>query len=441
MNAPRENPVLAHHDGTGTQRLRSSGHGTLPRILWTPGTPADPSLEAHLRRHGQMPPLAGSTEIEQLWLDVGRAGILGRGGAGFPLFRKLRSVSSRGPTPVVVANGTEGEPASDKDKVLLLQAPHLVLDGIDAAAALIGARRALIVAADEVLPVVDVAVREHARRGGLPIEVVRAARGFVAGEASAVVNWVQRGAALPRMTPPRLVESGLGGRPTLVQNVETLAHLALVARHGADWYCAAGTAEEPGSMLVTLSGAFAQRGVREVEIGTPLADILELGGTRVDRLGALLVGGYSAAWVRTEDVESLCLSRASLRPVGASPGAGILGALPRDRCGLVESARVLRYLAGQSAGQCGPCVFGLDAVAREFGRLAGTGRADLTLLARWIAQVDGRGACAHPDGAARFARSALEVFATEVEEHRAGWCTGTSLEPVLPLPSHEDGGP
>ncbi len=206
-----------------------------------------------------------------------------------------------------MANGTEGEPASDKDKVLLLQAPHLVVDGISAAAALIGARRAFLVVCEGVLPAVEAAVREHAGgREVLRIEVVPAARGFVAGEASAVVNWVQSGAPLPRMTPPRLVERGVGNRPTLVQNVETLAHLALVARHGADWYCGAGAFEEPGSMLVTLSGAFARRGVYEVAIGTPLLDVLDIGGADPDDLGAVLFGGYSASWVRAGDLPSSC---------------------------------------------------------------------------------------------------------------------------------------
>jgi NADH:ubiquinone oxidoreductase subunit F (NADH-binding) len=406
----------------------------LPRILLPAGAPPDPSIAAHLGRHGEMPAPAHSAQKERLWDDLARAGILGRGGAGFPLLQKLRSVAPRGTAPVVVANGTEGEPASDKDKVLLLQTPHLVIDGIVAAAALIGAPRALLVVPREVRPVVEAAVLERPRRGEVSVEVVTAGHGFVAGEASAVVNWLQRGSARPRMTPPRLTERGLFNRPTLVQNVETLAHLALVARHGADWYCAAGTEDEPGSMLVTLSGAFPRRGVREVAIGTPLSELLDVGGVAPQRLSALLVGGYSASWVGIGDVGRLNMSRASLRSVGASPGAGIVAALTRDRCGLVESARVLRYLAGQSARQCGPCLFGLDAVAGEFGALAKSGPADLVRLRRWLTQVDGRGACAHLDGAARFARSALEVFSDEVGRHLDGWCSGTSGESVLPLP-------
>ena len=427
----------------GVPRVRPAGAwalggGGVPRLLSPAGTPVDPSWRAHLARHGPMPPIDSAAARARLWDELSRAGILGRGGAGFPMIRKLRAVAPGGRSPVVVANGTEGEPASDKDKVLLLQAPHLVVDGIAAAAALVGACRAFLVVSEEVLPAAEAAVCERAggrtgRYEALRIEVAPAARGFVAGEASAVVNWVQGGAPLPRMTPPRLVERGMGNRPTLVQNVETLAHLALVARHGADWYRGTGTIEEPGSMLVTLSGAFARRGVYEVAIGTPLLGVLDIGGADPDDLGAVLLGGYSASWVRAGDLRSLVLSRESLRRVGASPGAGIVAALPRNRCGLVESARVVTYLAGESAGQCGPCVFGLAAIAGEFERLARPGDADLARLRRWIDQVDGRGACAHPDGVARFARSALGVFAAEVDRHLEGECSGTDDEAVLPL--------
>jgi NADH:ubiquinone oxidoreductase subunit F (NADH-binding) len=436
MTPPAEQSILDRHDPIPA-RGASGDASQVPRLLWPRNVPVDPSLEAHLRRHGPPPPLSHDEDVERLWSDVSQAGILGRGGAGFPLFRKMRAVPPGVRTPVIVANGTEGEPASDKDRVLLLQAPHLVFDGISAAASLIGAGRAFLVVPEEVLPVVVGALDERPVRRGVPIQVVRAAAGFVAGEASAVVSWIERGCALPRVTPPRLTESGIANRPTLVQNVETLAHLALVARHGAEWYCGLGTPDEPGSMLVTLSGAFVQQGVHEVPIGMQLGDLVALGGARLEDIRALLIGGYSAAWVDSSEVAHLRLSRASLRPAGASPGAGIVVALPRERCGLVESARVLRYLAGQSAGQCGPCVFGLDSIAQEFERLARTGRADLTRLHRWIGQVDGRGACAHPDGAARFARSALHVFADEVESHLTGWCSGTSIHHVLPIPESE----
>jgi len=153
---------------------------------------------------------------------------------------------------VVVGNGTEGEPASAKDKVLMATSPHLVLDAAVAAAELVGASEAVIVAHQAVSEIVAwaVAERRRARLDRVKLSVLPAADRFVAGEASAVVHWIERGDPRPRWTPGRLSERGLHGQPTLVQNVETLAHLALIARFGANWFRGVGTPSEPRSMLV-----------------------------------------------------------------------------------------------------------------------------------------------------------------------------------------------
>jgi NADH-ubiquinone oxidoreductase-F iron-sulfur binding region len=121
----------------------------------------------------------------------------------------------------------------------------------------------------------------------------------------------------------------------------------------------------------------------------------------------------------------------------AAVGAGAPGigpGKPTDACGLAETARVVRYLADSSAGQCGPCLFGLDAVAGKVEQLARGEHDGLPLLRRWLGQVDGRGACSHPDGAVRLVRSALRVFASELDQHNRGWCCGTRTDPVLPVP-------
>jgi NADH:ubiquinone oxidoreductase subunit F (NADH-binding) len=121
--------------------------------------------------------------------------------------------------------------------------------------------------------------------------------------------------------------------------------------------------------------------------------------------------------------------------LGASVGAGLIAAMPANACGLTETARVTRYLADQSAGQCGPCLFGLDAVAGEVQRLAEGRTSDLATLQRWLGQVNGRGACSHPDGAVRLISSALTVFAAELGQHAQGWCCGSAKAAVLPVPS------
>jgi len=409
----------------------------LPRLL--PGRCGDGpvSLAGHLARHGRLPVIGrGTGHRRRLIAEIGRAGLSGRGGAAFPTARKLATVAAARRTPVVIANGTEGEPASAKDKVLLAQAPHLVLDGAVLAAELVGARQAIVVVHGAVREPVDdaVAERRRARYDRVPVRVLTAAGRFVAGEASALVNWVGHGIPAPTAVPPRVSERGLGGRPTLVQNVETLAHLALIVRHGAPWFRSLGTPTEPGSVLVTVIGAVREPGVYETGLGTPTGDVLALAGGPAVPLAALLIGGYSGAWVPYPAAAGRPFSAAGLRPAGASPGAGLLAAMPADACGLAETARVARYLAAESAGQCGPCVFGLGSIAAELEALAAGRPADPGQLERWLGQADGRGACHHPDGAVRMIRSALEVFAAETAEHARGWCRGTRPAGVLPVP-------
>lgn len=412
--------------------------GGLPRLL-PPGFAAGPAgLAGHLARYG--PPPAGLDRALRAALmeQVRQSGLTGRGGAGFPTAAKLAAVAA-GDAPVVVANGTEGEPASAKDKILMARSPHLVLDGAVLAAELVGARRAIIVAHRSVAPIVAEAAAQrlaapHGRTGRVRIRVIEGADGFVAGEARAVVNWIEHGIARPRPAPPRLSERGLHGAPTLVQNVETLAHLALIGRYGARWFRSAGTPAEPGSMLVTVLGAVREPAVYEVALGTPVGQILGLAGGAAAPLQALLVGGYFGTWVPAADAAGLPFSAAGLAQLGAGVGAGLVAALPADACGLAETARVVRYLADSSAGQCGPCLFGLDAIAGQVERLAAGASSDLRLLHRWLGQADGRGACSHPDGAVRLVRTALAVFGPELDEHARGWCCATRSGHVLPVP-------
>ncbi len=267
----------------------------LPRLL-PDGFGAGPmSLHDHLVRYGPPGPQARS-----------------RRGAGFPTARKLAAVAARRHA-IVVGNGTEGEPASAKDKVLMAQSPHLVLDGAAAAAYLVGAPEAIIAAHSAVSDIVSAAIweRRQARLDRVRLSVVPASDRFVGGEASAVVHWLQRGIPKPKATVRRLSERGLHGRPTLVQNVETLAHLALITRYGAGWFRAVGTASEPGSMLVTLAGAVRHPGVYEVTIGMPVGKVLGLGGGPSGPLGALLIGGYFGSWVDPARATALPFSSAS----------------------------------------------------------------------------------------------------------------------------------
>ena len=372
------------------------------------GAPA-PDIDTHLRRHGPLPAVPDLIDL------VGAAGLTGRGGAGFPTWRKMAAVAAAGNRAVVVANGVEGEPASAKDRTLLIRAPHLVLDGLHLAARAVGADRAYLYVRSG--PGVDSIRRALAeRRDGIRTDVVEAPNWFVAGEESAVVAGVEGKRPVPKDKLRRVVESGVHGRPTLVQNVETLAHVARIARWGPAWFRSRGSADEPGTFLATVSGAVTVPGVFEVAHGVPVGAVVAGAGGASEPLQAVLVGGYHGAWLPATALDAP-LSRAGLAPFGASPGAGVLVALPASRCGLRESARIASYLAGQSAGQCGPCRNGLPRLA---GALSGTA---VTEVHRLTALVEGRGACRHPDGTVRFVRSSLHTFAAEVALHRAGRCS------------------
>ncbi|HEU5215756.1 MAG TPA: NADH-ubiquinone oxidoreductase-F iron-sulfur binding region domain-containing protein [Gaiellaceae bacterium] len=391
------------------------------------------TLDEHLHLHG---PLPGRLDRRSLLDVVEQSGLAGRGGAGFPTAAKLRAVAGGRGRKFVLANGVEGEPPSGKDKVLIRYVPHLVLDGVEVAAAAVGADQAVVAvsrAATEELAALRHALRERRPSDHVEIRIAAVPDTFVAGEETALVNAVAGGPPSPTETPPRPFERGIGGRPTLVQNVETLAQVALIARRGAAWFREAGTPEEPGSALFTVSGAVRLPGVYEVPLGTSLPDLVAEAGGLAQPPRAVLVGGFFGSWLDAATASTCDLSEASLGSAGAMLGARAVVVLPEGSCALAEVARVSRFLADESAGQCGPCVHGLDAIAGAVASLArSNGVDDEFRIRRWLEQVDGRGGCRHPDGAARFIRSALDVFAEEVALHRSGKsCPGRDLH-LLP---------
>lgn len=410
----------------------------LNRLLPYGGRPL--SLEQHVALHGPLEYREHHRGSPRGLIDEVRAsGLTGRGGAAFPTYRKLEAVLHAPGRAVVIANGAEGEPASYKDKTLLHADPHLVLDGLQLAAEAVGAREAYVYVHRDprLLRRLEEAItaRRHADVDRVPITLVAAPPRFIAGQETAVVHRIEGGPALPRYAPVRVTECGLDGAPTLVQNVETLAHIALIGRLGAAWFRTVGTADEPGTMLATVHSAEEQEPARVVETapGALLYHLLNLDSTPTR---AILVGGYHGCWLPAERAAQLPLSNAALRTEGASLGAGVIAALPVDRCGLRETARVIAYLAAESAGQCGPCLNGLPRIAHAFAVLAGPGAhpAEWFAVQRWAGLVERRGACHHPDGSMRLVRSALTVFEDELRRHERGSCVATTNRPFLPLP-------
>ena len=393
---------------------------------------AGPDLGTHVARYGPLPPTSSS-----LLLSLEQAGLRGRGGAGFPTARKIATVAATGRRTAVVANGTEGEPLSEKDKVLLTHAPHLVLDGLALAADMVGAQRRIL-CFEHGNPVVEASVRRAlSERGDDRVELLATPRRYLSGQETALVNLINGGPGKPAMGRPFV--RGVNGRPTLVDNVETLAHLALIARYGPEWYREIGTPEDPGTTLVTVAGSVARPGVYEVAHGWRLDEVMAHAGATRPR--AVLLGGYYGRWASAGKMSGLSLDSVSLAAAGLSLGCGVIAVLDDTTCAVAEAAAVATWFAANSAGQCGACTWGLRDLAHSTTRLTDgpsepAGPAGPGKLMRWANMIEGRGGCGLPDGAVGFLRTALEVFADEVQEHMGGGCSRARRH-LLPTPAPE----
>ncbi|MFE3182930.1 NADH-ubiquinone oxidoreductase-F iron-sulfur binding region domain-containing protein [Streptomyces violascens] len=417
----------------------------LPEVRWLDTA----RLTAGLDRYQRLD-LAAHTRVHPLLRHLDRDGLLvlaesielsGRGGAGFPFARKARAALATadrtGAPPVVVVNGAEGEPASAKDKMLLARTPHLVLDGACLAAAAFGAEEIVIGVAAGSPGEISVPAALAERELPCPARTVCLPERFVSGESGALIRGINGLPVTPAPLKARAADGAAGGvrrRPTLLSNAETWAQLAIAARIGPNAYAAVGTAAEPGTILLTVNRPGADPLVVEVPTGTPLGQVLDACGLRPG-IG-VLVGGYHGAWLHPSDAVGAPLSRAGLAGLGGTLGAGAVVTLPDDTCPLGESARVAAWLAAESTGQCGPCKRGLPEAAEALAMLA-AGAAEPAVLEdirRALGAAQAGGACAHPDGTARFLLTALHVFSEDVDAHLSGPGCGRPVRGVLPLP-------
>lgn len=394
--------------------------------------------------------------------ELERGGLTGRGGGGFPAARKLataRAAANAGSAhrpPHVVVNASESEPASVKDRTLCAFRPHLVLDGAAVAAAIVGAPQVAVYVhrgADGAIEALRRAVAER-RAAGLPdpawLVGVGPAR-YVSGEASAAASWLEGGEAKPRALRLPLAAGGIAGRPTVVHNAETMAHLALLVRFGAEWWRQAGTAASPGSRLVTVHRG-GPRGAELLEMVAPLTVGSLLVGPApedhdgdgrslpVGQPGAVLLGGYAGRWAAVDAVEDVPFTSDALAALGLAPGCGVVAPLAKGACGVAAMAAIAQWLAAESAGQCGPCLFGLADVAEGLQRLAQrlSSRREVRNLRRLLGDIRGKGACHHPDGVVGMVESGLDVFADEVDRHaRRRPCSATTDVPGWPFPVPE----
>jgi NADH:ubiquinone oxidoreductase subunit F (NADH-binding) len=379
--------------------------GPLPRFLLAPGVlllaGVQPgrrvALAEHVGRWDGLPHAA----LDQLVTAAEAVDLVGGGGAAFPTGRKLASLAGR-PVSHVVVNAAEGERASGKDGVLLAHVPHLVLDGAVAAARALGAARVVVrISADRPDLAASLPLALAERTDGLPVVVSVGPAGFVAGEASAVVSAIAGGSGLPAELgrPPRLPGRRVGRRPhVLVSNVETFARLALAVR-GAP----------TRSALASVSGAVHRAGVLELPEAATLADLADLAGGMVGSPRVLITGGWHGRWVAWPDAAQATLTRDGLAAIGGRWGAGAFVWVPGDVEPVQALVAVAEELAAGTARQCGPCWRGLPEVARTLAGLA-SGVVARDALDGLLAEVDGRGICAHPSASVAAIRSGLDLI-------------------------------
>jgi NADH:ubiquinone oxidoreductase subunit F (NADH-binding) len=400
--------------------------GLAPRLL---GDAAGvESLDRYRDAGGYRPVLDAAALLQ----GAGEAGLRGRGGAAFPFAVKARGVlasAARGTVPVVLANGEEGEPASVKDRWLLRNRPHLVLDGLRLAAAMVGADRCHVYVSD---PAAAGAMARAIEDAALPVPVMLTTvdPAYVAGEESAAVRAVNGGPAKPTEKPPRPFESGVDGLPTLVSNVETLANLPFLQRHGAAAYRAVGTAASPGTFLATVSGGGRPPALYELPHGLPLRELLELHGVPAETVHGVLMGGYFSGLINRR-VLDLTLDHEAARGLGSGLGCGALCLLGPGDCPVAVAASVMEYFARENAGQCGSCFNGTAAMAAVLVGLrdGGAGTDDIERLRRWSTVLPRRGACGTLDGATNLAATLLDDFGGSVSGHLDGGCDRCATSP------------
>ena len=383
--------------------------GQLPRELLAPGTlllaGVEPGRPVNGREHQRRWGSAPASGIEELIARVAANEVVGAGGAAFPTDRKLASLAGTRVSHVIV-NGAEGETASGKDGVLLGHVPHLVLDGAVTAARALGASRIIVrISADRPDLATSLAVVLAERRDGLPIELSIGPASFVAGEATAVIRAVTGGPALPAdLGRPPSIRTGVARRHShvLLSNAETFARMALAARDITG-----------RSALASASGAVRDPGVVELPDTSTLADLAEAAGGLVGAPEVLITGGWHGRWVPWDGLTAgMELTRDALAELGGRWGAGAFVWIPEDLPAWDALAGVARELAEGTAGQCGPCWRGLPALAGAIADVGGgmSRRAEVEGL---MAQVDGRGICAHPSAAVAAVRSALDLIAED----------------------------
>lgn len=345
------------------------------------------------------------------------SGLTGRGGAAFSTATKVAAAHEH--RADLIVNACDGELGAVKDGWVVEHHLPALVHG----ATLVGGRRRsrVVYAAHR-----GSATAERLARAGL--QVLEAPPRYVSSEETSLISLAHGGLARPLAKRAPFVGGGRDSagrriRPTVVLNAETVWRIGQVAERGPAWFRSFGTPDEPGPRLLTVTGAVRLPHVREAEAGVPLRPLVESAGVLDPYTEALLVGGLGGVFITSGEAQRLRWSSEDLRPLGGSLGPGLMELIDPSACPVAVVGHLLDFAAGESAGQCGPCMFGLPAVARDWGELTrGGGLETLSRLQANAGLLPGRGACRFPDGIARLVRSALRVFAPHLGGHLAGEC-------------------
>ncbi len=351
----------------------------MERIVLTKDPNAGPQTFEEYRAEGGYEAVARALagDPKQIIDVITASGLRGRGGAGFPTGQKWSFAAAEAePTKYVVANGGEDEPGSQKDRVVLENYPHKVLEGVMLAAYAIGAQEAVLYINSQYTDAqarMEQAIREATDagflgEGGIPVKVRihPAPQEYVAGEDSAALEVIEGKKPLPRQKPPFPTTGGLYGKPTVVNNVETFAYVPAIVRKGPEWFRSQGTADNPGTMLFTLPASVRMPGVVELPVGTPLRELIEEhGGGLASGKGvkAVLPGGPSSGFIRGDDLD-VPMDRGPLMERGSALGCGVLRIVEEGECIVEYVDEIAKFFARESCGQCPACQMETNALAK-----------------------------------------------------------------------------
>ncbi len=414
-----------------------------PEGTWLEGYIADDGYLAARKALTSMTPAAVIDEVT-------RAKLRGLGGAGFPAGRKWSFVPKETTKPkYLVVNADEGEPGTFKDRYIMERDPHALLEGMIIAAYAIGSRKAYVYirgeyfqSAKRLQRAIDEAYSErwlgkNIQGTGFDLDVVIhcGAGAYICGEETALLTSLEGGKGFPRLKPPFPAISGLFASPTIVNNVETLACVPFILRHGAERFAEIGTAGQGGTRLFCVSGHVVRPGVYEASVGVTLRELIEkaAGGVRDgNKLKAIIPGGISAKILTADEID-VAMDFDSLMAAGSMAGSGGVIVMDEMTCMVRALESAARFFADESCGQCSPCREGTGWVHRILRRIVkGRGRVqDLDDLLAIASDMEGNTICVFADAAAWPVQSYIKKFRREFEEYIR---TGRSAEQKEAVP-------